>query len=109
MSNPAFGFTPATIALTGRLTGIDPADANFCHAAVTWIRIGPGHSEESASKIAVDPVCRHPEEETHVTTSFTKRFTLVRPGSHLFRLMVEGKDGTRIRSGYTKVRVLRVR
>jgi hypothetical protein len=108
IADPGVGFTPVTVVLTGQLTGVRRDDPNFCHAAVTWISIPPGHSEETASSVREDPVCRHPEEQTRVNTSFTKSFELYRPGSHLFRLIVEGKDHTRVVSGYTRVEVLRV-
>jgi hypothetical protein len=107
-ADPGVGFTPVMAVLTGELTGIDPSDANFCHPAVTWIRLDPGDSEETASTLRQDPVCRHGEEETVVKTYFTRRFTLRRPGSYLFRLVLEGKDGTTLHSEYARVRVMRV-
>ncbi len=107
--NPAFGFTPVMAVLTGELTGVDPFDPNFCHPAVTWIRVDPGESEESASTLRHDPVCRHAEDESIATTYFTKRFTLSKPGPYLFRLVIEAKDGRTVRSDYARVRVMRVR
>ncbi len=106
--DPSYGFTPVTAVLTGELRGVDPADPNFCHAAITWIRIDPGRSAETGSTLRQNPVCRHAEEETRVKTFFTKTFTLARPGYYLFRLRIEGKNGKRIESGYARVRVLRV-
>ncbi|HEU4402702.1 MAG TPA: hypothetical protein VFT43_11410 [Candidatus Polarisedimenticolia bacterium] len=108
IADPAVGFTPVTVVLTGQLSGVSRQDPNFCHAAVTWIRIDPGQSEEEGFKVREDPVCLHPKEEVFVPTSFTKTFVLGRPGSYLVRLMVEGKDGTRIVSSYSKIEVLRV-
>ena len=106
MVDRSVGFTPVTALFTGHLTGVDLHDPNFCHAAVTWIRIAPGQSEEQGYRIKEDPVCLHPKEEVSVATSFTKSFTLVQPGSYLVRLIVEGKDGTRVESAYTRVQVL---
>ncbi|HKN46770.1 MAG TPA: hypothetical protein VJ144_02260 [Candidatus Polarisedimenticolia bacterium] len=108
-SDRTVGFTPLDIVLTGRLTGVGPRDANFCHAAVTWTRIDPGQTEEEGSKVRENPACLHPKEQVSVPTSFTKEYMLYTPGAYLFRLMVEGKDGTRIVSGYAKVDVLQVR
>jgi len=108
IADPAFGFTPVTVFLTGSLSGVDPHDRNFCHAAVTWIRIDPGQAERDAFRTREDPACVHPDEEISVSTSFSKTFVLYRPGSYLIRLEVEGKDGTRVTSSYTKVEVLRV-
>jgi hypothetical protein len=107
-SDPAVGFTPVTTVVTGHLTGVDPRDPNFCHAAVTWIRIDPGQTEDDGIRVREDPACLHGPEEASVETSFTRTFYLTRPGSYLVRLIVEGRDGTRITSGFTKVQVLRV-
>ncbi len=108
VADPAVGFTPVTTVLTGQLRGIDPGDSNFCHPAVTWIRIDPGQTEEEGLKIRENPACLHPKEQVFVPTSFTKTWTLYRPGSYLFRLIVEGKDGTQVSSALAKVEVLRV-
>ncbi len=105
---PAVGYAPVEAVLTGELTGVDPHDANFCHAAITWIRIDPGQSEQEGLRVREDPACLHPREEVSVTTSFTRNYTLYRRGSYLFRLFVEGKDGTRIDSGFVKVTVLSI-
>lgn len=107
-ADPAFGFTPVTVFLTGALSGIDPHDRNFCHAAVTWIRIDPGQSERDGFRTREDPACVHPDEDISVSTSFSKTFVLYRPGSYLIRLEVEGKDGARVASTFTRVEVLRV-
>lgn len=107
-ADPAFGFTPVTVFITGALSGIELHDRNFCHAAVTWIRIDPGQTERDGLRTREDPACVHPDEEVLVGTSFTKTFVLYRPGSYLIRLEVQGKDGTRVVSGFTKVEVLRV-
>jgi hypothetical protein len=108
LADPAVHFTPVTVVLTGQLTGVDPADANFCHPAVTWVRIDPGMTENEATRVREDPACVHPAEQLSVSTSFTKTYDLERPGSYLFRLEIEGKDGARIVSGFVKVQVLRV-
>jgi len=105
---PGVGFTPVVAVLSGQITGPSPQDANFCHAAVIWTRIDPGQTEEEGLRIREDPVCLHPEEETHVVTSFTKLFELYRPGTYLFKLTVEGKDGRRLQSVFVRVEVLRV-
>jgi len=107
-ADPSVGFTPVVATLTGELTGVDPLDPNFCHPAITWVRLDPGDSEETASKLRQDPVCRHAEEETLAKTYFTRQFSLERPGPYLFRLVIEGKDGTIVRSDYASVRVMRV-
>jgi len=108
ISDQSVGFAPVTAVLTGQLTGVDPGDANFCHAAVTWIRIDPGLTEAEGIRVREGPACLHPRDEISVPTSFTKSYTLYRPGSYLFRLIVEGKDRARIVSPYVKVEVLRV-
>jgi hypothetical protein len=107
-ADPAVGFTPVSVILTGHLTGVDLRDRNFCHAAVTWVRIDPGQSERESLRIREDPACVHPDEEIDVPSTFTKTFDLYRPGSYLIRLEVQGKDGTRVVSAYTRVEVLRV-
>jgi hypothetical protein len=107
-SDPAVGFTPVTSVVTGHLTGVDLRDPNFCHAAVTWIRIDPGQTEDAGTRVREDPACLHGPEEASVETSFTRTFHLTRPGSYLVRLIVEGRDGTRITSGFAKIQVLRV-
>ena len=106
--DPAFGFTPVTVILTGHLSGVDLHDRNFCHAAVTWVRIDPGQTERDNLRIREDPACVHPDEETSVTTTFMKVFDLYYPGSYLFRLEIQAKDGTQVVSSYTRVEVLRV-
>jgi hypothetical protein len=107
-ADPAVGFTPVTTILTGHLTGIDLQDPNFCHPAVTWLRIDPGQTENEGFRVREDPACVHPDGTSTVETSFTKSYVLSRPGAYLFRLIVEGKDGTRVTSGHAKVQVLRV-
>jgi hypothetical protein len=108
IADPAFGFTPVTVILTGHLTGVDLHDRNFCHAATTWVRIDPGQTERDSFRVREDPACVHPEEEITITDTFTKTFELYRPGSYLIRLEIQAKDGTRVVSAYTKVEVLRV-
>ncbi|MGH9748367.1 MAG: hypothetical protein ACRD6R_00385 [Candidatus Polarisedimenticolia bacterium] len=107
-ADPTVGFTPVTTVLTGHLTGIDLKDPNFCHPAVTWLRIDPGQTENEGFRVREDPACVHPEGSSSVETSFSKTYALSRPGAYLFRLIVEGKDGTRVISGHAKVQVLRV-
>lgn len=106
--DPSVGFTPLEATLTGELRGVDPHDPNFCHPAVTWVRIDPGGSDETASTMRQDPVCRHGKEETLAKVYFTRQFGLHRPGAYLFRLLIEGKDGTVVTSDYARVRVMRV-
>jgi len=108
IADPNFGFTPVTVTLTGHLTGIDLHDRNFCHAAVTWVRIDPGQTERDGLRVREDPACVHPDEEIFVTETYTRTFELYRPGSYLIRLELQGKDGKRIVSAYTRVEVLRV-
>lgn len=108
LAEPTYGFTPVTVVLTGRLSGVDPQDRNFCHPAVTWIRQSPGQLEKDASVIREDPACLHGEEEVSVPTVFSKTFDLYRPGTYLFRLLVKGRDGKQVSSAYTQVQVLRV-
>jgi hypothetical protein len=105
---PAYGFTPVTGLLTAHLTGVAPDDPNFCHPSVTWIRIRPGQTEDQATRIHEDPVCRHPDSEIAASTSFIKTFDLYQPGTYLFRIIVEGKDHTRVQSGTAQVVVLRI-
>jgi len=106
MVSPSVGYSPVDVVLTGELTGVDPHDPNLCHAAVTWIRIDPGQSEQEGMRVREDPACLHPKEEVSVPTSFSKSYSLYRRGSYLFRLQVEGKDRSRIDSGFVKVQVL---
>ena len=108
LAEPAFGFTPVTALLTAHLTGVAPNDPNFCHPSVTWVRIRPGQTEENATRIQENPVCRQPESESVAATSFLKTFDLYQPGTYLFRIIVEGKDHHRIQSGTAQVVVLRV-
>lgn len=107
-SDPAVGFTPLTVTVTGLLSGVRRDDPNYCHAAVTWLLVWPGQREEDAQKVREDPACLHAEDEVSVDLAFTKEFDLVRPGAYLVRLEVEGKNGTRIRSIFTRIQVLRV-
>jgi len=107
-ADPQVGFVPLTTLLTGTLAGVAPDDPNFCHPAVTWVRVNPGQLEENASRYHQDTACRHPESEAEATTTFTRSFDLYRPGSYLFKLVVEGKDHRRVESAFTQVQVLRV-
>jgi hypothetical protein len=108
IAEPAVGFTPVTTVLTGQISGISPRDAAFCHPAVTWVKVNPWLSEDDATRYHEDAACRHPESEAIAVTSFTKTLTLHEPGAYLFKLIVEGRDGRKIESAYTKVQVLRV-
>jgi hypothetical protein len=108
IAEPAVGFVPVTTVLTGQISGVRPDDAAFCHPAVTWVRVNPGLTEDDATRYREDAACRHPPSEAVAVTSFTKTLTLQQPGSYLFKLIVEGKDGRRVESAYTRVQVLRV-
>ena len=108
LADPQVGFTPLVVVLTATVTGITPGDPNFCHPAVTWIRVNPGQLEENASRYHEDAACRHPADQVETPTTFTKSFELYRTGSYLFRLMVEGKDRRRAESAFVRVEVLRV-
>jgi hypothetical protein len=108
VAKPAVGFIPLTVELTATMSGVAPDDANFCHPAVTWLRVDPGQTEDNASRYHEDSACRHPPEESAAMTAFTRSVDLYRPGSYLFRLIVEGKDGTRAVSAYVRVEALRV-
>ncbi|MCZ6696531.1 MAG: hypothetical protein O7A63_08335 [Acidobacteria bacterium] len=108
VADKAVGFTPVEVVFTARLTGVNVEDPNFCHAAVTWVRIDRAHTENEPFSIREDPVCRHPEEESRATLTYTKRFVLRRIGVHLIKVRLEGKDGRAVESAYTRVRVLRV-
>jgi len=107
-ATPAFGFTPLAVQLAATLNGVGPRDANFCHAGVTWVRIDPGSSPETGAKMSEHPRCVHSEDQIFVATTFSKSFDLISPGSYLYRVIVEAKDGTQIKSNFVKVRVLRV-
>jgi hypothetical protein len=105
---PAFGFAPLEVQLVATLSGVDPNDANFCHAAVTWTRVDPGASPEKQTRITEAPRCVHEADQPSVNTTFSKSFELSFPGSYLYRVAVSGKDGKEIYSSYVTVKVLRV-
>jgi hypothetical protein len=107
-STPAFAFAPVTVQLVATLTGIDSKDPNFCHAAVTWVRVDPGASPEKEIRVTEAPRCVHDEAEPSVATTYSKSFDLYRAGSYLYRVSVFGKNGKEIRSNYVTVKVLRV-
>lgn len=105
---PAFGFAPLEVQLVATLSGVDPNDLNFCHAAVTWTRVDPGSSPEKQTRITEAPRCVHEADQLSVNTTFSKSFELASPGSYLYRVSVSGKDGKEIFSSYVTVKVLRV-
>ncbi len=107
-ASPAFGFSPLSVQLVATLSGIHAGDANFCHAGVTWIRIDPDSGADTGTKLSEDPGCVHGEGEVSVATTFSKSFDLYAPGSYLYRVIVDGKDGTQVKSNFVKVRVIRV-
>ena len=107
-STPAFGFAPMTVQLVATLTGIDSKDPNFCHAAVTWVRVDPGAAPEKEIRVTEAPRCVHDENEPSVATTYSKSFDLYQAGSYLYRVSVLGKNGKEIRSNYVTVKVLRV-
>jgi len=107
-ATPAFGFAPLSVQLVATLSGVNPHDANFCHAGVTWIRVDPVSAPETGARLTEDPKCVHGEEEISVATTYSKTFELAPAGSYLYRIVVSGKDGTQIKSNFVKVRVLRV-
>ncbi|HET8948004.1 MAG TPA: hypothetical protein VFQ07_13580 [Candidatus Polarisedimenticolia bacterium] len=108
LAEPSVGFTPVSALLTANLTGVAPNDPNFCHPAVTWVRMNPGQTEDQATRTHEDPVCRHPESEARAATSFIRSYDLQQPGTYLFRVIVEGKNHTKVASGTAQVVVLRV-
>jgi hypothetical protein len=103
-----FGFAPLMVQLVATLTGVEPKDPNYCHPAVTWVRVDPGAAPEKETRVTEAPRCIHPEEEASVVTTFSKSFELAYAGSYLYRVSVIGKDGKEIRSNYVTVKVLRV-
>jgi hypothetical protein len=107
-AEPMVGFVPLSTHLTAILTGVAPDDANFCHPAITWLRIDPGQNEDSASRYHEDAACRHPASESAAMTTFTKNVDLYQPGAFLFKLIVEGKDHTRVESAYIHIEAIRV-
>ena len=107
-ASPAFGFAPLEVQMVATLSGVNPHDTNFCHAAVTWVRVDPGSSPEKQTRITEAPRCVHEADEPSVTTTFSKSFELSLPGSYLYRVSVLGKDGKDVRSNYVTVKVLRV-
>jgi hypothetical protein len=96
------------VQLVATLTGVESSDPNFCHAAVTWVRVDPASTPEKETRLTEAPRCLHDENELHVSTTFSKTFEISFPGSYLYRISVTGKDGKEIRSNYLTVRVLRV-
>jgi hypothetical protein len=107
-ASPAFGFPPLSVQLVGTLSGVDARDPNFCHAGVTWVRVDPGSRPETGTKLSEVPRCLHPEKEVSVPTTFSKTFDLYEPGSYLYRLIIQGKDGAQLRSNYVTVKVMRM-
>ena len=107
-ASPAFGYAPVTVQLVATLTGVDKKDPNFCHAGITWVRVDPSASPERETWLSETPRCVHEDGQVEVTTTFSKSFELDRAGNYLYRAIVEGKDGSQIRSSYVTVRVLRV-
>jgi hypothetical protein len=107
-ATPAFGFAPLEVQMVATLTGVDPNDTNFCHAAVTWVRVDPGSSPEKQTRITEAPRCVHEADHPSVATTYSKSFELSLPGSYLYRVSVSGKDGRDISSNYVTVKVLRV-
>lgn len=107
-ASPAFGFSPLNVQIVGTLTGVDPRDANFCHAETTWIRVDPGSNPEKGSRLTEAPRCLHGEGEISVATTFSKTFDLYLPGPYLYQLLITGKDGTQVRSNFVKVEVMRI-
>ena len=107
-ASPSFGYAPVTVQLVATLTGVDKKDPNFCHAGITWVRVDPSASPERETYLSETPRCVHEGSQVEVTTTFSKSFELDRAGTYLYRAMVEGKDGTQVRSSYVTVKVLRV-
>jgi hypothetical protein len=107
-ATPAFGFSPLNVQLVATLKGVESRDPNFCHASVTWVRIDPGTSQDTGTRLTETPRCLHDEGEVAVTTTFSKTFDLYAPGAYLYQVIVDGKDGTQVRSNYIKVQVMRV-
>ena len=105
--DPAVGFQPLTVTVSGLLSGVRRDDPNFCHAAVIWMLVAPGLREDDAQTVREDPACLHPADEVAVDVAFAKVYDLGRPGSYQIRLEIQGKDGTRVRSAFTQVQVLR--
>src|SRR5262249_38964669 len=108
VADPNCGFTPATGPLPGQLPAPDLHAGTFCHPPVARPRIDPGQTERDGLRVREDPACVHPDEEISVTETYTRRFDLYRPGSYLIRLELQGKDGKKVISAYTRVEVLRV-
>jgi hypothetical protein len=106
--SPAVGFSPLSVELVAILSGVDAHDPNYCHASITWIRVDPGSRPETGSRVTESPRCLHGDDEISVATSFSKTFDLYTPGAYLYRLVIDGKDGTELRSNFVKVQVMRI-
>lgn len=106
-ATPAFGFAPLEVQLSATLSRVHPRDRNFCHAGITWIRVDPGTDEGTGTRITEDPSCVHGKDQVNIATTFDKSFVLYQSGTYHYRLVVEGNDGTQVRSNYMTIRVLK--
>ncbi len=100
---PRHGFRPVTFTLTGSLDGVSDNDEQYCHPGLEWEWISPYGMPMTSKE---DPRCLHPPEQTRVVRTFTKVVTINDPGRYAYRLILYRRDGERIISNSTEVRVL---
>ena len=97
------GFSPVTVTLTGQLLGVDPADPQYCHIGVEWEVTSPFAGRSSSKQ---DPRCLHPPEQVEADRNFAKIITLWQVGNYTWRLVLYRRDGEKLLSNTTEVRVL---
>jgi hypothetical protein len=101
-ANRNVGFSPLSVSVTGKLHGIHGGNGNFCHPGVTWVLWNV--DKDLFARSTSDPRCHHVKGRAYNPVVFKRSFTLGR-GTHMARLIVQGKDGRMVSSDYVTIEV----
>jgi hypothetical protein len=101
-SDRNIGYSPLSVTVYGKMHGLHGANGNFCHPGVTWIIWNV--DRDLVTRSTSDPRCHHLGDKPYNPVVF-KRSLKLGPGTHMCRLMVQGKDGRLVSSNYVRVEV----
>jgi len=98
------GFLPFQVTLKGELKGVDPADWARCLVRVEWSYTTPGGLDLTS----LDELpCLDGEHAAEIPASFEKTLRPKEPGTYLYRIILEPRDGRRLAGTTQEVRVFR--
>ena len=98
------GFLPFQVTLKGELKGVDPADWARCLVRVEYSYTTPGGLDLTSMD---EFPCLDEEHAAEIPATFEKTLRPKEPGTYLYRIILEPRDGRRLAGTTQEVRVFR--